>query len=111
MGFPISAAILTIKKLVPFLIPIWRISEIWAITAATKETNAPDVKPIRPAKTMKAALEVAVSQRAKTMMQDRRLTTIMVLKRPILSATWPAPIRPTALKQVKRIRNDQWCGF
>ena len=66
MGFDMSAAMEIIAKMVPVLTPICLTSEICAIMLGNNETNAPEPKPKRAAKTMIGALVVEGSHMART---------------------------------------------
>jgi hypothetical protein len=97
IGEPVKAATEITAKRLPFLTPISRMSEIWAMRDGARETKAPEEKPKRAAKMMIGTLPLEGSQRASTMTALKVLTTIMVLKRPKRSATMPGRMRPNML--------------
>ena len=98
IGEPVKAAIEIVAKRLPFLTPISRMSEIWAMRDGARETKAPEEKPKRAAKMMMGTLPWEGSQRASTMTALKVLTMIMVLKRPKWSAMMPGRIRPNMLE-------------
>ena len=98
MGLPVRAATEITAKRLPFLTPIWRMSEIWATRDGARETKAPVEKPYSAANMMMGTLLRDGNQRARTMMAEKKLITIMVLKRPTRSATRPGKMRPNILK-------------
>lgn len=73
-----------------------------------RETKAPELKPYRTQKTMMGALEADGSQRARTMMEEKRVVMIMTLNLPMRSAIIPGTTRPNILDSVRFNHDEIW---
>lgn len=82
IGLLTNTEIETNVKIVPVLTPIWRTSEICAITAGAILTIVPDANPKRAAKTMRAALLLAGIHIPSTRIVVTIAIAINTLKRP-----------------------------
>lgn len=88
----------------PFLTPSFdRSGVISAISAGKRDTNAPELKPKKHAKTMMSAFDCAGIHSAKMKMIDNSDMMVNMLKRPILSARAPGIVRPKILAALRPV--------
>jgi hypothetical protein len=96
-GLPKSTAIEMNADWIPFLVPIWLLTDIWPTNAGASEVNALANNPYKPEKTNRWTLLTDNSQRVRTSIPDEAVVKITTLSRPTWSAIYPWSMRPKKL--------------
>jgi hypothetical protein len=79
---------------IPILVPIARISDIFATHGVMTEMNAPEKKPYVAAKSMREMMDLEKSQNSREVKPQRNAEGVRMLKCPIASETYAGAIRP-----------------
>ena len=108
IGDPVKAANAESEKAVPVRTPISCMGEIWAARTGVRPIPAPDPIPKSAANNIIGALPVAGSHRARIRIVVKALITIMVLKRPALSAIALGTVRPIMLVKFSLSHPRTW---
>jgi hypothetical protein len=79
---------------IPILVPIWRISEIWATHGVITEMNAPEKNPYARANRMTTTNDLENIQNTRHATPEKKADGMRMLKRPMISERYAGAIRP-----------------
>lgn len=79
---------------IPILVPICRISDIWAIQGVITEINAPEKKPYTTANSITATSDLANIQKTRQARPEKKADGMRRLKRPTESERYAGETRP-----------------